>query len=319
MKKIYLVSIFILALSMLFLPLAAGGISEKESEDIPAMGDAFLAPIPDNTETIRVYRSETGDIEEMAVRDYLFSVVAAEMPALYETEALKAQTVAAYTYAMCKAANSKKDYDITDDSSIDQAFVTNAAAREKWGENADTYEDKIRSAVDSVLYEKITYESKLILAAYHAISSGKTENAADIWGGNYSYLTAVESAGDKLSPNYLSTVTFTADELKTKLSEYISPEGNGDGWIGEIKRTESGSVITAVIGGKAIAGDKIRSALSLRSANFDIAFADGSFTFTVRGYGHGIGMSQYGAHYMAMQGKTYKEILLHYYQGCTVE
>ncbi len=318
MKKIYLVSIFILALSMLFLPLAAGGISQSE-ENIPAMGDAFLAPLPDNTETIRVYRSETGNIEEMAVREYLFCVVAAEMPALYETEALKAQTVAAYTYAMCKAAVSDKDYDITDDSSIDQAFVTVETARAKWGENADTYEEKIRSAIDSVLYEKITYESKLILAAYHAISSGKTENAADIWGGNYSYLKAVESTGDKLSPNYLSTVSFTVEELKTKLSEYVNAEGNGDGWIGEIKRTESGSVITAVIAGKAIAGDKIRSALSLRSANFDISFANGSFTFTVRGYGHGIGMSQYGAHYMAMQGKTYKEILLHYYPGCSVE
>ncbi len=319
MKKIYLVSIFILALSMLFLPMAAGGISEKENQDIPAMGDAFLTPLPDNIETIRVYRSETGKVEEMAVRDYLFSVVAAEMPALYETEALKAQTVAAYTYAMYKAASSDNDYDITDDSSIDQAFVTVEAAREKWGENADTYEEKIRSAVDSVLYEKITYDSKLILAAYHAISSGKTENAADIWGGNYSYLTSVESTGDKLSPNFLSTQNFTADELKEKLAEYVSLDGGGDGWVGEIKRTESGSVITAVIGGKAIAGDKIRSALSLRSANFDIAFAEGSFTFTVRGYGHGIGMSQYGAHYMAMQGKTYKEILVHYYPGCSVQ
>ena len=319
MKKIYMVSIFILALSMLFLPLAAGGIGGTEGEQLPAMGDAFLSPLPDNTEIIRVYRSQTGKIEEMSVKDYLFCVVAAEMPALYETEALKAQTVAAYTYAMCKAAASENDYDITDDSSVDQAFITVEEARARWGESADTYEGKIRSAVESVLYEKITYESKLILAAYHAISSGRTENAAEIWGGNYSYLTAVESTGDKLSPNYLSTVTFTASDLKEKLSGYIDLQGNGDGWIGEIKRTQSGSVITAVINGNAISGDKIRKALELRSANFDIAFADGTFTFTVRGYGHGIGMSQYGAHYMAMQGKTYKEILLHYYPGCAVE
>jgi stage II sporulation protein D len=257
--------------------------------------------------------SQTDKVEEIAVKDYLFGVVSAEMPALYETEALKAQTVAAYTYAMCKAAKSEGDYDITDDSSIDQAFIPYDDAMAKWGENAPTYEEKIRAAVKSVLYEKITYDGKLILAAYHAISSGKTENAADTWGGNYAYLTSVDSSGDKLSPNYLSTAEFTADELKEKLSEYVTLSGDGGGWIGEISRTETGTVLTAVIGGKSISGGNIRKALSLRSANFDIAFSGGKFTFTVRGYGHGIGMSQYGADYMARQGSSWDEILTHYY------
>lgn len=320
MKKLYLVSILILAVCMLFVPLAAGGV-QSGAEGLPAMGkdtEVFL-PTDGKAETIKVYRSESGKTEEMSVEDYLFCVVAAEMPALYENEALKAQTVAAYTYALKKAASSDKDYDITDDYSVDQAFVTVEAAREKWGSNADTYEQKIRSAISAVLYEKITYDSEPILAAYHAISSGKTENAADIWGGNYAYLTAVDSEGDKLSPDYMSSVTFSPDELARKLSGLVETGGDAASWIGEISRTGSGSVITAVICGKAVAGDKIRSALSLRSANFEIAYADGAFTFTVKGYGHGIGMSQYGAHYMAMQGKTYKEILLHYYSGCKIE
>lgn len=318
MKRIYTLSAAILAFAMLFLPLSAGGI-EKKGGSLPTMGDYYLSTIPEKSETIRVLRRENGEIEEMKVEDYLFSVVAAEMPALYETEALKAQTVAAYTYAMCKAAKSEGDYDITDDSSIDQAFIPYDEAMAKWGENAPTYEEKIRAAVKSVLYEKITYDGKLILAAYHAISSGRTENAADTWGGNYAYLTSVDSSGDKLSPNYLSTAEFTADELKEKLSEYATLTGDGSGWIGEISRTETGTVLTAVIGGKSISGGNIRKALSLRSANFDIAAEGGKFTFTVRGYGHGIGMSQYGAHYLAMQGKTYKEILLHYYPGCKIE
>lgn len=318
MKRIYTLSAAILAFAMLFLPLSAGGI-EKNGGSLPAMGDYYLSPIPEKSETIRVLRRESGEIEEMKVEDYLFSVVAAEMPALYETEALKAQTVAAYTYAMCKAAKSEGDYDITDDSSIDQAFIPYDEAMAKWGENASTYEEKIRAAVKSVLYEKVTYDGKLILAAYHAISSGRTENAADTWGGNYAYLTSVDSSGDKLSPNYLSTAEFTADELKEKLSEYATLSGDGSGWIGEISRTETGTVLTAVIGGKSISGGNIRKALSLRSANFDVAFSSGKFTFTVRGYGHGIGMSQYGAHYLAMQGKNYKEILLHYYPGCKIE
>ncbi len=318
MKKIYMVAAAVLAFSMLFLPLAAGGIP-KAGASLPAIGDYYLSPLPENHETIRVLLHESGEIVEMTVEDYLFSVVAAEMPALYETEALKAQAVAAYTYAMCKAAKNEGDYDITDDSSIDQAFIPYDEAMAKWGENAPTYEEKIRSAVKSVLYEKITYDGKLILAAYHAISSGKTENAADTWGGNYAYLTSVDSSGDKLSPNYLSTAEFTADELKNKLADYVSLSGDGSGWVGEITRTETGTVLTAVIGGKSISGGNIRKALSLRSANFDIAVEGEKFTFTVRGYGHGIGMSQFGAHYLAMQGKTYKQILLHYYPGCKVE
>lgn len=318
MKRMYLISVFVLTIAMLFFPLAARG-GEKGEDKLPAMGEPFLSPLPIESETVRVLRSETGKIEEMSVEDYLFSVVAAEMPALYEVEALKAQTVAAYTYAMCKASKENKGYDISDDSSVDQAFVTREKAREKWGSNADTYEEKIRSAVKSVLYEKITYNSSLILAAYHAISSGKTENAADIWGGNYSYLVSVESEGDKLSPNYLSTVALTEAELKEKLKDIVTLDGDAAAWFGDIGKSDSGSVLTAVVGGKAVSGSDIRSALSLRSANFDVAYSDGTFTFTVRGYGHGIGMSQYGAHYMAMQGKTYKEILLHYYPGCKIE
>lgn len=318
MKRLYLVSIFILMIAMLFFPLAARG-DKNGDENLPAMGEPFLDPQSSEKKTLRVLRRESGEVEEMSVEDYLFSVVAAEMPALYETEALKAQTVAAYTYAMRKAEASDKDYDITDDSSVDQAFTSRDKAREKWGENADTYEEKIRSAVKSVLYETVTYNGKLILAAYHAISSGKTENAADIWGGEYSYLVSVESAGDKLSPNYLSIVTFTEEEFKEKLSDLVSLSGDAASWFGDIGKTDSGSVMTAVVGGKAVSGGEIRNALSLRSSNFDLSYADGAFTFTVRGYGHGIGMSQYGAHYLAQQGKNYKEILLHYYPGCKVE
>lgn len=318
MKRLYLVSIFILMIAMLFFPLAARG-DKNGDENLPAMGEPFLEPQSSEKKMLRVLRRESGEVEEMSVEDYLFSVVAAEMPALYETEALKAQTVAAYTYAMRKAEASDKDYDITDDSSVDQAFTSRDKAREKWGENADTYEEKIRSAVKSVLYETVTYNGKLILAAYHAISSGKTENAADIWGGEYSYLVSVESAGDKLSPNYLSIVTFTEEEFKEKLSDLVSLSGDAASWFGDIGKTDSGSVMTAVVGGKAVSGGEIRKALSLRSSNFDLSYADGAFTFTVRGYGHGIGMSQYGAHYLAQQGKNYKEILLHYYPGCKVE
>lgn len=320
MKKIYFISIIVLTVSMVFLPLASGMAADTVS--VPAMADdTVLEPLPTGrVERVRVLRSESGETIELSISDYLFCVVAAEMPALYETEALKAQAVAAYTYLLYKVgANSQGEYDITDDSKIDQAFVTTEAAREKWGENADTYEEKIRSAVNSVLHEKITYNGELIMAAYHAISSGKTENAVDIWGGNYAYLSSVESNGDKLAPEYLTTVELSSDDFVQKMSSAVSLEGNASGWIGEIDRTESGSVITAVIGGKSISGSEIRKLLSLRSANFDVSVSDSKIVFTVRGYGHGVGMSQYGAHYMAMQGKNYKEIISYYYTGCQIE
>lgn len=318
MKKMYFVSLVILALSMLFFPLAAGDNS-KVGEGLPTIGGGDnLFIFEQDGQTLRVLRSESGKIEEMKVEDYLFCVVAAEMPALYETEALKAQAVAAYTYALRKANASKSDYDITDSSTTDQAFVEKATAREKWGSNADLYEEKITSAIKSVLYKKIVFDGKPILAAYHAISSGKTENVSDIWGGDYPYLSSVDSVGDKLSPNYLSTAVFSADEFCENLKDLVELSGDGASWLGEMVRTEAGSVKGIMIGGQEISGDKIRSAFSLRSANFDISFADNKFTFTVRGYGHGIGMSQYGAHYLAMQGKNYKEILLHFYTGCEI-
>ncbi len=319
MKKIYLVSIFILTLAMLFFPMAAGGVG-KAPADSPVMGET-LFPKAENESvgTVRVLMHESGEIKEMPFEDYLFSVVAAEMPALYETEALKAQTVAAYTYALYKAEHSDNDYDITDDSKTDQAFITVSEAESRWGENFSVYEEKIRSAVKSVLGEKITYDKKVILAAYHAISSGTTEDAADFWGNNYNYLKSVESEGDRLSPNYLTTAEFSESELAEKLKDSVTLSGDAAGWFSEVSRTAAGGVREITVGGKKLSGGEVRKALALRSPCFEVSYKDGRFTFTVRGYGHGMGMSQYGANYLSQQGKTYKEILLHYYTGCNIE
>ncbi len=317
MKRLYLISVIILMLAMLFLPLAAA--RGEEEKKLPAMGDSLPVIDSNDTNTIRVYRKENGKIEEMKVEDYIFCVVAAEMPALYEAEALKAQAVAAYTYALYKSKTSDADYDITDDSSIDQAFKTREQIREKWGEKADEYEAKIRDAIKSVSGQKIYYEGSPILSVYHAISSGQTENASEVWGGSYAYLTAVDSSWDKLSTDYLSTVQLTSEEFSKKLSQKVELKGDASAWVGEIKKSSSGSVLSIALGGKTVSGGDIRSALELRSSNFDISFADGKFTLTVRGYGHGIGMSQNGANYLAQQGKSYKEILTHYYKDCSVQ
>lgn len=319
MKNIYIATVFILAIVMLTLPLAAKSETKKEEvSSLPA--NSANIEVPSNAETIKVYMSEEKKVKEFTIDDYIFGVVAAEMPALYSDEALKAQAVAAYTYALYKSEqNSLEEYDITDNFHTDQAFISKEKATEKWGEDAAKYEEKIRNAIKSVRGKKITHNGKPILSVYHAISSGKTESALNVWGGNYDYLVAVESLGDKLSPNYLSTAQFSAEEIKTKLSSLAEFSGEAANYFSEITRTESGTVKTIKVCGKEVEGSSIRSALDLKSANFEVSFSDDKFNFTVVGYGHGIGMSQYGAHYMAMQGSTYDQILKHYYSGCEIE
>ncbi len=318
MKTVYITTMMITAVLMLILPLSA----KNTVTGLPVS----VAPIVNegesdsSSEEVRVKITSTGEISVFSAEDYIFGVIAAEMPALYEKEALKAQAVAAYTYYLLqKDGNSDKDYDITDDYSVDQAFITPEAARQKWGNGADEYEAKMRSAVNDVLYERVTYSGELAATVYHAISFGVTEKASDVWGGEYPYLISVDSSWDKLHDNYLSTVTFTAQELKTKLAAVAELKSETENCISNIVCTHAGGVKALDISGKTVSGSDVRSALALRSANFSVEFKDGKYTFTVKGYGHAIGMSQYGAHYMAMQGKTYKDILLHYYPGCKVE
>lgn len=323
MKTVYVYTTIILALLMLFLPLVSTSEPKvvQVGVDLPGLDtESVLSETKSGITEIRVYMTEEKSVKRFSTEDYIFGVVAAEMPALYEVEALKAQAVAAYTYAAHKIENSKKeDYDITDSYKTDQAFITAESARKKWGENADEYESKIRDAVKSVLYEKITYSGKTILSAYHAISSGQTESAAESWGESYPYLCSVQSSGDKLSPNYLSKVELTATELETKLSDLVSFSGDESKYFGKAELTKAGAVKSIALCDKSVSGSDIRSALELRSSNFEVSYNDGKFTFTVYGYGHGLGMSQYGAHYMAMQGSNYKEILMHYYTDCKVE
>ena len=319
MKTIYITSLMVLLIFMLTLPLAAKADIKKDT----ALGDTqqVISPVEKEPkdEKVRVKLSSSGEVVTFSCEDYIFGVVAAEMPALYEEEALKAQAVTAYTYYLRKAGDDNDEYDITDDFSIDQAFITPEKAKEKWGNEANKYEKKIRKAVNAVLYESVTYKGEPASTVYHAISSGKTEKASDIWGGDYPYLVSVDSSFDKLATNYLSTAEFTSEELKKALSGLVTIEDTGKNCFSDIKRTEAGSVKTVTVSGKSLGGGDVRKALGLRSADFDISFSNGKYTFTVRGYGHGIGMSQNGANYLAMQGKTYKEILLHYYPGCEIK
>lgn len=315
MKTVYITTMMLTALLMLILPLSGKRVEapEKTSEVISSEVKE------QKKEEIRLLITETGEIEKLSVQDYLFGVVAAEMPALYHEEALKAQAVVAYTYYLNKKGQSGSEYDITDDFTKDQAFITASAAREKWGDKADEYENKIKSAVKSVLYKKITYGGNPILAVYHAISSGNTENVSYLWSGEYPYLVSVDSSFDKEAKNFETVVTFSADEVAEKLASKVTITDKEQNVFSDAQKTEAGSVKTILAAGTTLTGADVRGALELRSANFDVSFEGGVYTFTVRGYGHGIGMSQNGANYLAGQGKTYDQIINHYYTGCKIE
>ena len=275
-----------------------------------------------NDGTISVFMTADSEVQKMDMRDYITGVVAAEMPASYETEAIKAQALVAVTYAQyCKKHPDKTiSADISDDSTKHQGYMTDDEMKEKWGDAYNSYRTKIEDAVDSVIDSVIVYENEPILAAYHAISSGKTESAENIWDEDIPYLQSAESEWDIYSSRYTSEVRLTADDMKNiiknyKKSRFDSPE---EEWIQIKKTTENGTVLEVVICGIKLTGIETRELFALRSPVFETEYDDGEFIFTVSGYGHGVGMSQNGANCMAKEGKTAEEIIKHYYNGVSI-
>ena len=317
MKTVYITTMLVIAMLMLILPLTAGQNAAEPQAQLPVSGNNITEQ---ETEIVKVLHAATEKIETYTLEEYLFGVVAAEMPALYEKEALKAQAVAAHTFYLSrKESNAEKDYDITDDYNLDQAFITPEKAKEKWGSGAAEYTEKIKTAVKEVAGLKITYEGRPIMSVYHAISFGKTENAAEVWGGEYPYLTTVDSSFDKQAEGYVSEKTFTAAELKAALSGLAELKSTTENCISDIKKTSAGGVKSLTVSGTNVTVSQFRKATGLRSADFDVTFKEGAYTFTTRGYGHSIGMSQHGANCLAKEGKNFEEILLYYYTGCKIE
>ena len=312
MRKIFAVFIFLLAV-LLLLPLS---VVKKDIKEPPAAQTNTNTQISAIPKSFNVLMSGTGKVEEMAVKEYLFGVLAGEMPALYEEEALKAQAVCAYTFALWRQkGNRDKEYDITDNFKTDQCYITREAAREKWGSHADEYTAKIEKAINDTENEIITYDGEIILSVYHAVSGGFTESSKNVWSKDYPYLQSVSSVGDKLAKNYISTATFTAEEVKNAFSSTDEITKNP---FTDFKRTEAGTVSNLKFCGNEYKGSEIREKFDLKSSNFEVEFKDNKVIFTVYGYGHGVGMSQNGANYMAQQGSGYKEILAHYYKGTKV-
>lgn len=270
---------------------------------------------------------KNGDaVEIMALDAYLQGVVRGEMPASFELEALKAQAAAERTYIYYQLAAGRKEAhpnaDVCTDPSCCNAWLSEEAAREKWGGNFDGWESRIEEAVAATDGQVALYDGQPILAVFHSSSAGKTAGAGDVWSGDMPYLRSVDSPeGEETVPNYYSAAEFTAAEAKALLAQ-AHPEltfsGGPDKWFGAVEKDESGRVGTVEVCGAPLRGVEVRRIFSLRSACFTIDAAADRVTFRVTGYGHGVGMSQYGANELARQGRTWQEILLWYYADIAI-
>ncbi len=275
------------------------------------------------TGEISVYFKDKGETRSMDVEEYLCGVVAAEMPAEFEKEALKAQAVAARSYAFYRKENPSPDHPdaaVCTDFAHCKAYKTGEEQSILWGDKKEEYQEKISDAVYDTAGEIITYNGAVAMAVFHSQSgSGRTENSKDVWGGEVPYLISVESHGEEHAPNFYSTQIVSLKEFKEKLASVkpnIEIKSTAD--ISAPILSEGGSVKSINIGGEEFSGREIRSIFALRSSCFKIIADNETVTFEVTGYGHGVGMSQYGANTMAKEGYSYIDILEHYYTGTQI-
>lgn len=274
---------------------------------------------------IRLLHKKNNEIEEVDLDEYLCNVVSAEMPADYEKEALKAQAIVARTYTIYKAKNPKhENSDICDDSTCCQAWISKEDRFSRWQEDKrENNWEKIRQAVKETQGKIITYNNEPINAFFHSNSGGTTEVPVNVWGGsNYPYLQVVQTSGEEGYNQYSSEAELTNEELINKLKDKYSDiqiDFNNDQDIKVLEYTDSNRVKTIKFGNHEIAGVEARSILGLKSTNFEIIKEPGKIKFSVKGYGHGVGMSQTGADAMAKEGKTCEEIIQHFYVGVRIE
>ncbi|MDO4562588.1 MAG: stage II sporulation protein D [Clostridia bacterium] len=278
----------------------------------------FVIHTKADEQKIKVLFTDTNETREVNLEEYLVGVVCAEMPASFETEALRAQAVAARTYCVKKRADNSPHEggaDVCSNPSHCKAYTS----RENYTGGDENYE-KIRAAVRDTAGEILVYDGEPILAAFHSSSGGRTEAAKEVWGGEYPYLVSVESAGEEADSGYRDKIEMPFTEFRDKL--LLSNNAvvlNSPADISAPSFTAGGDVADIAIGGQSFSGGEIRLIFNLKSACFTINATNETVVIETIGYGHGVGMSQYGANAMAKEGKSKVDILTHYYSGCKIK
>ncbi len=327
MSKFRAAIISITLAAMFFIPMSA--IPEKTvlspdekpfvSENSSSVPEPEIPEKEQNEEKFfRIFDLETENILNIPYEDYVKGAIASEMGADFEYEALVAQGIAAFSCGLYQQKQHfAADYDFSAAPDKKLGYMTEEKAKEIYGENFDEKWKIISSAAEKAMEYLLTYEDEPALAVYHAISNGKTESAENAWGGTVPYLVSVKSPGDILHSDYKTSVSIS----KKDALELLNKNGAGlnglypEEWFEGAERTEAGYVDKIIIGAATFSGEKLRGLFNLRSSDFDVDYKDDVFTFTVRGYGHGVGLSQIGANYMAKEGANFEEILAHYYPG----
>ena len=332
MKKFFLVFFAVLLVLGSALPLIAYRITRAVLGPVPPAfsaastppESALPAPQPEtalsaNAETFLIEDQATGQVLELSRREYVLGAVAAEMPVSWPDEALKAQAVAAHTYALyCRDhAALQSGAWLSADPARRQGCLTEPVLRSYWGTAYEQNRARLSAIVDEVLDEVLFYENAPACTSYFAISCGQTEASENVWGSALPYLISVDSSTDRTADNYEYTASFSAAQVQQALAgigitaDLAAPEG----WFGPAEFSPAGYTKSLTVCGQAVSGTALRRALGLRSTCFTVQYQSGNFSFTTRGYGHGVGLSQWGAKAMAEQGAAYADILAHYYPG----
>ncbi|MBE6956052.1 MAG: stage II sporulation protein D [Ruminococcaceae bacterium] len=320
MKRVVVVALLLL-LAQFLLPVLLLRGQTPVGQETPATLRPAAGKGADRDRTVTLLLA-SGETQRMSLADYLWGVVAAEMPASFEQEALKAQAVAARTYWVTVSGDKHAPADICSDSGCCQAYISRQEAADNWGTAAGRYGERIANAVAGTDGMILVYQDKPIQAAYFSSAPGRTADAAAVWGNAVPYLVSVPSPEGEEVPNWRNQVTMTTAQFRALVAAQY-PEADLTGpvayWLRDFVWEPSGLVRQVNLGGVTLTGGQIRKLLGLRSACFSVSAEGDELTFQTTGYGHGVGMSQYGANALARQGKGFREILGWYYTGVQVE
>ncbi len=324
----FLIALVSILGSLMFYDGKQDDIIKNEYEENNKTKQIIYEKVNLDSPTINIYNHIEGKTQKMDIEQYLYGVLSSEMPSTFNEQALKAQALAARTYVIYKLENNitagHSGATVCTDSTHCQAYKSyedlKQAKGNEWIKNDYL---KIKKAVDDTKGQIIVYEDRPILPLYFSTSSGKTENSEDVFTTQYPYLVSVDSENETQSPRYLNTYSLTNNQfikyIKSKYPQINISQENLDDQIKILDRTQSGSVKNIEVGNIKISGIDMRKTLNLNSTNFTIECEDNKVNFTTKGYGHGVGMSQWGAQTMSQNGYNYDDIIFHYYTGVNIK
>ncbi|MBQ8682077.1 MAG: stage II sporulation protein D [Bacilli bacterium] len=304
MKRLIIMTVVIISIPFLVVT-----YWKDEKEEFKEVELKYLS-----NQLVRVKRS-SGEIENIPMEEYVVGVVAGEMPVSFELEALKAQSVASRTYVLKRITTSEdRDYDVVDTVS-NQVYLDEDDMKEKWGNKYEEYVSKVRQAVNETSMEYLEYEGEIIDAMFFSTSNGYTEDSGVVFQTSLPYLKSVESSWDE----EVAKAFYTSKDMSLQeFYERLGLEYNKELKVEVLERSDSNRIVKLKINGVEFKGRDVYDKLGLRSCDFEFVLVGSNVEIKTKGYGHGVGMSQYGAHGMAKEGYSYKEILGHYYVGTTL-